>query len=105
LLCDESTSGLDIATTGEVVSFLKSVGLKQMAMIIASHGWDFLMHIAGRICLIENSQIIAHMIVKDLKGPIGYARALREIEARSFTLSVGPRSRRTHFSAEYSNCF
>ncbi|MDR1890957.1 MAG: ATP-binding cassette domain-containing protein [Puniceicoccales bacterium] len=76
LLCDEPTSGLDIATMGEVVDLLKSVCSKQTAMIIASHDLDFLTRIADRIFLIKNGQIIAHMVVKDLKDPIGYLRTL-----------------------------
>ena len=74
LLCDEPTSGLELATMGEVVDLLKSIQSEQTIMVIASHDLDFLTQIAQRILLLKNGEIVADILTKDLANPIEYFR-------------------------------
>ena len=75
LLCDEPSSGLDVATIDDVVSLLRSVRDSGLTMIIASHDLDFLTALCDRIVLLKGGSIVADVIVKDLDKPIEILKA------------------------------
>lgn len=70
LLCDEPSSGLDVATIGDVVSLLRSVRDLGVSMIIASHDLDFLTALCDRIVVLKGGRMVADVQVKALENPI-----------------------------------
>lgn len=75
LLCDEPSSGLDVATIDDVVSLLRSVRDSGLTMIIASHDLDFLTALCDRIVVLKEGSIVADVIVKALDKPIETLKA------------------------------
>ncbi len=92
LLCDEPSSGLDVATIDEVVSLLRSVrdfglnlwrkdaaahlaGHLGVTMIIASHDLDFLTALCDRIVILKGGSMVKDVQVKDLDKPIEILKA------------------------------
>ncbi len=75
LLCDEPSSGLDVATIGEVVSLLLSVRDLGVSMVIASHDLDFLTALCDRIVILKGGSIVKDVQVKDLDKPIEILKA------------------------------
>ncbi|MDR2417005.1 MAG: ATP-binding cassette domain-containing protein [Holosporales bacterium] len=76
LLCDEPTSGWDVATTSDVVTLLKSIQQKGMTLVIASHDLDFLAQIAERIILLKEGKIGADVT---LNSSSAYVEHLKEL--------------------------
>ncbi len=70
LLCDEPSSGLDVATIGDVVSLLLSVRDLGVSMVIASHDLDFLTALCDRIVVLKGGSIVADVQVQTLNNPI-----------------------------------
>ncbi len=75
LLCDEPSSGLDVATIADVVSLLRSVRDLGVSMIIASHDLDFLTALCNRIVVLKEGCIVADVLVKTLDKPIEILKA------------------------------
>lgn len=74
LLCDEPTSGLDVATIEDVVDLLKSVHVRGITLVIASHDLDFLTHIATRIVVLNHGQIVAEIDPRTHPDPIHHLK-------------------------------
>lgn len=72
LLCDEPSSGLDVATISDVVSLLQSVRKMGITMVIASHDLDFLSKIANKIILLKDGCIALNINPALTDDPIGF---------------------------------
>lgn len=57
LLCDEPTSGLDQHSTQDVITLLKSIQTRDVAMLIASHDREFLHQITDSIVELQNGKL------------------------------------------------
>lgn len=75
LLCDEPSSGLDVATIGDVVSLLLSVRDLGVSMVIASHDLDFLTALCDRIVVLKGGRMVADVQVQTLESPIATLKA------------------------------
>ncbi len=75
LLCDEPSSGLDVATIDDVVSLLRSVRALGVGMIIASHDLDFLTALCDRIIVLKGGHMVADVEVRSLENPIAILKA------------------------------
>ena len=75
LLCDEPSSGLDVATIGDVVSLLLSVRDLGVSMVIASHDLDFLAALCDRIVVLKGGRMVADVQVQTLDNPIATLKA------------------------------
>jgi polar amino acid transport system ATP-binding protein len=75
LLCDEPSSGLDVATIGDVVSLLLAVRDLGVSMVIASHDLDFLTALCDRIVVLKGGNMVADVQVQTLESPIATLKA------------------------------
>ncbi|NER81830.1 MAG: ABC transporter ATP-binding protein, partial [Leptolyngbya sp. SIO1D8] len=63
LLYDEPTASLDLRTRRRLIRFLQR---SDETLVIASHDLEFLLEVCDRVVLIDNGQVIADGIARDI---------------------------------------
>ncbi len=67
LLCDEPTSALDPATTGEILSLIRSINEQTgISVVIITHQMEVIEAIGDRVAIIDQGQIVEEGQVKDI---------------------------------------
>lgn len=83
LLLDEPTSSLDLKHKGEIITVLKDLAAKGMAILFTSHDPQFTAALSDRVSLMKNGKILAEGSMKEMFTP----ELLGETYGRSMKVS------------------